>query len=157
MGRPVRRPDGLAELADERRARGIAANCQTWARCFTWDRSAELLAGVLLGELGSGTDRAERRFARGDISTVATFPSVRTERAANPRDGLRTTDEVIERDGTTSLLLGACDEFDTVAVLQRLGITDADVRLAEREDLLAGPGAVHRLARQFGRTAAEAS
>jgi hypothetical protein len=70
---------------------------------------------------------------------------------------VRATDEVVHRSGATSLLLGGCDEFDAVAVLRRLGIPDADVRLAEREDLLAGPGAARRLARQFRGTAAGAS
>lgn len=156
--------DVLTELSDGSRARAVAANCQTWARCFSWDRSAALLAGVVLSELAAGADRSERRYARGDISTVATFPSGRAAPPGRPehgdadlRAGLRPTDEITEQGGTTALLLGGCDEFDAVAVLRRLGIPDADVRLAEREDLLAGPGAVHRLARQFRRTAAEAS
>ena len=149
--------DVLTELADGRRARAVAANCQAWARCFTWDRSAELLAGVVLNEVAAGAGRAERRYARGDISTVATFPSIRTVPSTHLRAGLRTTDEITEGDETTSLLLGACDEFDAVGVLRRLGVPHADVRLADREDLLAGPGAVPRFARRFGRTAAEAS
>ena len=145
--------DALDALADENRARVTAADCQAWARCFTWDRSAELLAGVILGQGRDdrpGYVRADRRYARGDISTVATFPS-----AANNDlpSALRTTDEVVEEGGTTSLLLGGCDEFDAVAVLRRLGITDADLRLAERTDLLAGPAAARRLA-WHGRTVA---
>ena len=82
------------------------------------------------------------------------FPS---RRGADLRSGLRTTDEIVDRGGTTSLLLGGCDEFDAVAVLRRLRVPDADVRLAEPEDLLAGPGAARRLARQFRRTSAGTS
>jgi hypothetical protein len=137
--------DALTELADENRARVMAADCQAWARCFSWDRSAELLAGVVLAQIsrrgGSGRS-ADRRYARGDISTVATFPSAYSTKVGRH---LRTTDEIVERNGTTSLLLGGCDEFDAVAVLRRLGISVADVRLAERTDLLAGPDATQRL------------
>jgi glycosyltransferase involved in cell wall biosynthesis len=149
--------DALTELADDQRARATAANCQAWARCFTWDRSAELLAGVALrqaGVGGTGHRRTDRRYARGDISTVATFP---TNDAGGLRAGLRTTDEISERDGTTALLLGGCDEFDAVAVLHRLGVPDADLRLAAQEDLLAGPGAARRLGQRFGRAPASAS
>jgi glycosyltransferase involved in cell wall biosynthesis len=137
--------DALAGLADESRARVAAADCQAWARCFTWDRSAELLARVVLGEVDdnrTGAARADRRYARGDISTVATFPSADDTDLST---GLRTTDEVAEQGGLTSLLLGGCDEFDAVAVLRRLGVSDADVRLAERTDLLTGPAAARRL------------
>jgi glycosyltransferase involved in cell wall biosynthesis len=137
----------LTELADENRARRIAADCQAWARCFRWDRSADLLAGVVLAQVDreGGGAGAERRYARGDISTVATFPSAHA-RGVGRR--LRTTDEIVEKGGKTSLLLTGCDEFDAVAVLRRLGIPEADVRLAERTDLLAGPEAVRRFAWQ---------
>jgi hypothetical protein len=148
--------DAVQALAHERRARAMAADCQAWARCFTWDRSAELLAGVVLAqaEAGRGGAVANRRYARGDISTVATFPSTS---AAGLRSRLRVTDEIIESGPTTALLLGGCDEFDAVGVLGRLGIPDADVQLAQREDLLAGPGAAQRLAHRFRRPAANAS
>jgi hypothetical protein len=136
--------DALEMLADENWAQATAADCQAWARCFTWDRSAELLASVVLSQHvdGRGGDaRVDRRYARGDISTVATFRS-----AGLVPSGLRTTDEVVEQGGTTSLLLGGCDEFDAVVVLRRMGVPDAEIRLAERTDLLAGPAAARRLA-----------
>ncbi len=148
--------DALGVLSNDSCAQVTAADCQAWARCFTWDRSAELLAGVVLAQTGEdrvGNARADRRYARGDISTVATFPSAA---GYNLSSGLRTTDEVVEQDDVTSLLLGGCDEFDAVAVLRRLGIADADLRLAERIDLLAGPAAARRLAWN-GRTVAGAS
>jgi glycosyltransferase involved in cell wall biosynthesis len=147
--------DVLDELADEQRARAVAADCQVWARCFTWDRSAELLAGVVLGQIRSGRYQAgEQRYARVDISTVATVPS---QHGVDLRAGLRATDEVVDQDGTTHLLLSGCDEFDAVGVLRRLRIPDGEVRLAEPEDLLAGPGAARRLARRFRRSSAGTS
>ena len=36
----------------------MAADCQTWAHCFSWDRSAELLAGVVFGKAGEAALRA---------------------------------------------------------------------------------------------------
>ena len=45
----------LRELADDDRAREITEACQVWARCFTWDRSAEPARG-----------RAARRGQAGD-------------------------------------------------------------------------------------------
>ena len=43
-----RRPGAAASSPTSDRARDDTEACQAWARCFTWDRSAELLAGVLL-------------------------------------------------------------------------------------------------------------
>jgi glycosyltransferase involved in cell wall biosynthesis len=135
--------DAVEALADENRARATAADCQAWARCFTWDRSAALLASVVIDQRDGGRvgdARGDRRYARGDISAVATFRS-----AGRMPVGLRTTDEVVDEGGTTSLLLGGCDESDAVVVLRRLGVRDADIRLADRTDLLAGPAAARSL------------
>ena len=61
----------LRELADEDRAREITEACQAWARCFTWDRSANLLAGVLLA---AGSPRSAPGTAR-PAATWASSPS----------------------------------------------------------------------------------
>jgi glycosyltransferase involved in cell wall biosynthesis len=121
----------LHELTEEGRAGEITNACQAWARCFTWDRSAELLAGVLLDPPPSATART----ARTDMATVARFdrPTGWTGRS------LRVTDHVVTHGDQVSLLLHGCDEFDAAAVLRRLDIQKADVRLADRHDLLAGP------------------
>ena len=130
----------LAELADEERAREVAEACQAWARCFTWDRTADLLAGVLLAETRapSVNRRAERRIARADIATLATFA---TPEGDELRSRLRATDQISRHGADTVLLLNGCDEFDAATLLRRLGIVDAEIRLADRHDLLAGPSA----------------
>jgi glycosyltransferase involved in cell wall biosynthesis len=128
----------LRELADEDRAREITEACQAWARCFTWDRSANLLAGVLLAagnpEVGPGD-----RSARSDMSVVAEFDRPRDLAGALAYAALRPTDQVEVRDGRVGLLLTGCDEIDAAAALRRIGVTDAEVRLADRYDLLVGP------------------
>jgi hypothetical protein len=128
----------LRELAEEDRAREITEACQAWARCFTWDRSASLLAGVLLAagepEIGPG-----HRSARSDMGVVAEFERPRDFAGAMAYAALRPTDQIEMSDGRVGLLLTGCDEVDAAAALRRLGVTVADVRLADRYDLLVGP------------------
>jgi hypothetical protein len=131
----------LAELTDADRANEMTHACRAWAARFSWERSAELLAGVLLAEIGTGAERADRRAARADLGTVARFRS-RADGdlgAGELAAGLRATDQIID-DGTwTSVLLGGCDEVDADALLRRHGVIDATVRLIDRYDLLTGP------------------
>lgn len=136
--------DTLTDLADEGRARDVAAACQSWAGRFAWDRSAALLAGIVLGEVrrAKSARGPERRFARSDIAAVATFAGTAP---AGLGDGLRSTDEVVEAAGRVAILLGGCDEADAAGVLDRLGVRGARIRLATSEDLLAGPDAVQAL------------
>lgn len=131
----------LRELADDARARRITDACQAWARCFTWDRSAALLAGVLADTAAHAQGRTVSRSARSDITTVAQFPApAGWAGTAAATAALRPTDQIAVRDEQVSLLLPGCDEVDATVVLRRLGIRDAAVRLAERYELLAGPG-----------------
>ena len=140
----------LVELSDDVRAGAYARACQAWASRFSWDRSAELLAGVVVSEARRGHDRspanarrgADRRFARSDIGATAAFAG---RAPAGLRAGLRATDEIVEVDGGVAVLLGGCDEADAAGVLRRLGVGAATIRLARAEDFLAGPGALPRL------------
>jgi hypothetical protein len=127
--------DALTELADDDRARELTEACQAWARSFGWDRSAELLAGVLLAT--TARSAAEGRGARSDIGVIAEIRRPRGWSAASWT--LRPTDQVTERGDRVTLLLTGCDEVDAGEVLRRLGVTDARVRLADRFDLLVGP------------------
>lgn len=126
----------IRELADEAHATKTASACQDWARRFSWDRSAELLAGVLLAEEAVRSDIVERRYGRSDIAAVVsgTGPV-----PGGLRTRLRVTDEVVEGPEGWAVLLGGCDEFDAAAVARRLSVTDARIRLAEPDDLLSGP------------------
>ncbi|WP_433261010.1 glycosyltransferase family 4 protein [Actinosynnema sp. CS-041913] len=125
----------LSDLADPGTADAFADRCRAWAGCFTWERSAELLAGVIVQQ-AAGQQVGCRRTARPDIATV-----VRCAPGATPVVGrLRATDEITtHRDGGTTVLLGGCDDFDAPRVVERLGLTVEHVRLADRYDLLAGP------------------
>ena len=123
----------LQELASDDRAREVTEACQAWADCFTWDRSAELLAGVV----HSAADKATAlRSARSDMGVIVEFVPP-TDWSG--MDALRPTDQADVRDGRVRLLLTGCDEIDAVTTLQRLGIDHADVRLADRYDMLVGP------------------
>ncbi|HYQ62150.1 glycosyltransferase, partial [Actinophytocola sp.] len=130
----------LTRLADADHASWVARQCQAWAGVFRWERSARLMASVVAGQLGAERfrlrGRGQRRQARPDIATVATFPA---GVVADPAAALRATDEVGVADGTVSLLLRGCDEVDAAGVVERLGVPDARLRLADQEDLLVGP------------------
>ena len=109
-----------------------------WAGCFTWDRSAELLAGRAARPPARRRSARDGRSARRDIGIVAEFARPRDCAGRSPA-ALRPTDQVDVHGDRVGLLLTGCDEVDAAAVLRRLGVTDADVRLADRYDLLVGP------------------
>jgi hypothetical protein len=86
------------------------------------------------------------RSARSDIAVVAEFTQPEEWVGTGPlRDVLRSTDQVTVSNGQITLLLFGCDEVDAAAVLHRVGITGAHLRLAEGVDLLAGPNALPTL------------
>ncbi|ATE56034.1 glycosyltransferase family 4 protein [Actinosynnema pretiosum] len=115
-------------------AAAVAARCRAWAARFDWERSADLLAGVLRQESGAVRAGARPRRARSDIAAVVEIPG------RVPTAGLvRSTDQVVVADGVTRLLLGGCDEVGAAKVVRRLGVGKARIRLATRYDLLAGP------------------
>ncbi|PVZ14188.1 glycosyltransferase family 4 protein [Actinomycetospora cinnamomea] len=142
-GRLVPGPDGLADalvetltaLADDDHAAAVEDACRRWASAFSWDRSAELLAGVVLAEMHEG-HRTQERVARADLATVARVRGIPAEQA---RAALRSTDQVVQDSDEVAILLVGCDEVDALAVLARLGATPVELRIAERHDLLAGP------------------
>jgi hypothetical protein len=126
-------------LEDQHRARATASACQDWARRFHWDRSAELLAGILLAQVGAtarGPHAPERRQARSDITVLASF----ADQPHRPvRSLLRCTDEVVSDAIETRTMLGGCDEWDGGLVLRRLGVTRGRLHLAGTEQVLTGP------------------
>lgn len=163
-------PRVLRELADPVRGREVAQDCRAWAECFSWDRSAELMAGVVVSEIqafrrpGSEdthlppADRsalhraATRRQARSDMTVLARF---RHPDPAAAAAALRLTDECAVRGHEVTALLRGCDEVDALAVLARIGAQDPRVRLASRHELLGGPALVEsRAARATSRGAA---
>ncbi|MGY1779814.1 glycosyltransferase family 4 protein [Geodermatophilus sp. SYSU D01036] len=136
----------LRLLADPLAAERTAAACRAWAGCFTWDRSADLLAGVVLEEMHAAEARRrglrrERRSARSDMAVLAGFRTPPAFGAAGAQEALRATDEVVDEDGRTSVVLVGCDEFDAPHVLARMGAQDVHLRHVDRRILLAGPAA----------------
>jgi glycosyltransferase involved in cell wall biosynthesis len=147
-------PRCLNELAHPTRATEMAEACRRWATCFTWDRSAEMLASVIVSEMRAarsdgdqraappsadrGTLRraATRRRARSDMTTLAHFVHDRPREVAA---SLRLTDEVAVQGNEVTALMRGCDEVDALAVLGQLGAQDPRVRLASRHELLGGP------------------
>ena len=130
----VKAIDAVSDLTT---ARTITDACRAWAARFTWDRSAALLAGVLVEESGfTGDFRVQRRRARSDMAAHARF---RSPARFDPYRALRATDEVVEDGDEICALLHGCDETDARSVLHRLGIFDAEVTLANRSGVLAGP------------------
>ena len=130
-------------LSDTQARSSVSAACQEWARCFTWDRSAALLAGVLADdqERVHRRPRPGRAGTRSDMSTLALF-----ELPAGVDLGavLRPTDEFAEHEGEVAAVLKGCDEFEASAVLASIGVTRAELRAAGRTDLLAGPASGFR-------------
>jgi hypothetical protein len=122
----------------------MARACRAWAGSLSWDRSADLLAGVVLEEMRATEARevgrsGNRRFGRSDMAVVVTFPTLLV---GDFRQSLRATDEVVSRAGRTSVLLSGCDEFDAAALLERVGVDGASIHPVDRRLLLAGPAAL---------------
>ncbi|MFJ4025953.1 glycosyltransferase family 4 protein [Paenarthrobacter sp. NPDC089989] len=118
-------------------ARGISAECRDWARSFTWERSSELLAGVLLEEGLRLRGRSDDANAHSDMSTLVSFAG---PAGTGLRNAMRPTDELAEHGNHVSVLMKGKDEFEAFAVMRRLGVVQAELRPAGRSALLAGPG-----------------
>lgn len=126
----------LTELTAAGHAERVAGECREWAARFDWDRSADLLAGVVLAEIDARRAPV-RRTARSDMAVLARFAHPDPDAVAR---GLRRTDEVVAAPGGQVLaLLHGCDEVGALTALHRIGVSDADVRLASRHEVLAGP------------------
>lgn len=126
----------LTWLADDGHARDTGRQCQAWAGAFRWERSARLLAGVVASQVAADRTQRQRRQARQDMATVATFPA---GDVADLSTRLRRTDEVAVADDVVTVLLRGCDESDARGVIERVGVPDAWLRVADHDDLLLGP------------------
>ena len=132
----------LTSLADPVRADRISDACRAWASCFSWDRSADLLAGVVRAEMArmaavTDSSPARHREARSDIAVLAVLPRPAHELPAQ----LRATDEVVESGDQTAVVLNGCDETTGVAVMTRLGVQPTSMQLMDNRLILAGPAA----------------
>jgi glycosyltransferase involved in cell wall biosynthesis len=132
----------LAELSDPGRRAQIEAEARDWAASFSWDSSAERLAGVLLAEMRQRELGSLERRRTVDLATVASWPRGDARLAAVLRGGLRATDIVTSDpgDGVRVLLFGS-DEIGAVQALARLSVPLPDLRIATRARVLAAHGA----------------
>ncbi len=131
----------LARLADPVDGRAYAERCRRWAAGFSWDSTAERLAGVVLAEL----DRLPRA-AHGErrrVSDLVIRADVPGSALASVDAGVRRRTDVwrFDEHGVSALLYGA-DEAGARLALARAGLAgEARVAVARPIDLLAAGGA----------------
>ena len=129
----------LSELGDPDRQSLIDRQARAWAARFSWDRSAEHLARVLLSEMRRREQGSPERRQPIDLATMAWWPpEAATELAPLLRKSLRVTDQVIVDDEGLKVLLLGCDEVGAIRALQRVPVPPPVLRLATGSDVLAG-------------------
>jgi glycosyltransferase involved in cell wall biosynthesis len=123
--------DALDELSDPRSQHLIANQARAWAAGFSWDTSAERLAGVLLAEIRHRELGSPGRRRTVDLATEAWWPPDTTgELLPLLRNTLRITD-VVSSDGEgLKVLLIGCGEAEAAKALQRVPIPPTRLRLA---------------------------
>jgi glycosyltransferase involved in cell wall biosynthesis len=129
----------LDELTDPSRRDQISAQARAWAGKFSWDSSAERLAGALLAEMRRKELGGPERRQTIDLATVATWPpDASGELTRLLRKALRVTD-VISSDGSgvRALLIG-CDEVGAAKALSRVPVPPNSLRLATMTSVLSG-------------------
>ncbi|SDE93468.1 Glycosyltransferase involved in cell wall bisynthesis [Blastococcus fimeti] len=132
--------DALRHLADPMVADEMAEACRAWAGCFSWDRSADLLAGVVSAEIArmaADSSPLQHREARSDMAVLAVVPRPAPDLPAR----LRATDEVVQSADCSAVVLNGCDETAGVAVMARLGVQPISMQLMNNRLVLAGPTA----------------
>jgi glycosyltransferase involved in cell wall biosynthesis len=131
--------DALDELSDTRRQYLIASQARAWAGRFSWDSSAERLAGVLLTEVRHRELGSPGRRQAIDLAALASWPrNVSQELGPILRKTLRITDVISSEDDELRVLLIGCDEFGAAKALQRVPIPPSTLRLATTARVLSG-------------------
>jgi glycosyltransferase involved in cell wall biosynthesis len=129
----------LRQLADHRVASHVAVRCRQWAAHFTWDRSAERMADVVLsaGPVPAEGRRALPHGRTSDVATVVVLENAGGLERLRPR--LLPSDFWEIRGNTLRVLLQGHDETTAIAALEDLGLSGrAQVRVARTADLLLG-------------------
>jgi glycosyltransferase involved in cell wall biosynthesis len=134
--------DALHELTEPGRRAQIGTAAQAWARSFSWDASADRLAGVVLADMKYRKLREFDRRRAIDLAIVARWPpELAQEVMPVLKAGLRATDIVIsDPDGVRALLVG-CDELGAIKALARIRVPLPELQLATRAGVLAVLGA----------------
>ncbi|MGY1914998.1 glycosyltransferase family 4 protein [Blastococcus sp. SYSU DS0973] len=132
----------LRRLEEPEVAESISHACLGWSASFSWDATAERLAGILAAEVARLRNPAARGRA---VSDVAVRVELGLDMASEVADRiprvLRRTDLWWRRDDRVSLLLMGCDESGAERALDRIGAVQVlDVAVADGGDLLVGCG-----------------
>lgn len=131
----------LSELSDPARREAIAEQARRWAGRFTWDATAERMAGVLLSEIGRARLRTGSRRQASDLSTVAWWPPEDADAVEGPvRQGLRVTDVLRRDEDGVRVLFTGCDEMTAARALERVPVPPAKLYLASTVQVLCASG-----------------
>lgn len=129
--------DAIDELSDPRRQRLIADQARAWAAKFSWDSSAERLAGVLLTEIRHRELGTPGRRQVVDLATLASWPpDVSGDLGPVLRKALRVTDIISTNDDGLKVLLIGCNEVGAAKALQRVPVPPTVLRLATTTNVL---------------------
>ncbi len=135
----------LRALRSTATAHDLAIRCKAWAASFSWDRTTDLLAGIILAEMrGNGRPHtSDERRASADVSVILESQDAydheqETTHALSKRT--RATDQWSQiPDAKVRLHLHGCDEHDAKHVLRRLSLFgECAARTASSKDLLLG-------------------
>ena len=133
--------EALDELGEPAARERKAARCRAWADRFSWDRSAEKLAGVVLEEMRRVRRHRRSRRRPSDLTVVGSFRAVDAdamERAL--ARSLRQTDTWSREGDAFRLLLHGCDEVRALDALSRIDVNEPELTLASRQDVLVDGG-----------------
>lgn len=131
----------LEELADPLRRMAMARQTTAWANHFSWDSSAERLAGAVLSEASRKADGGLDRRRPIDLAAVAKWSRADADQVVELlRRTLRVTDVITsDLDGVRALLTG-CDEVGAARALRRVPIAPDSLRLATTSEILRNGG-----------------
>ena len=129
----------LDELSDPRRRQLVANQAREWASRFSWDSSAERLAGVLLAEIRHREQGSPGRRQAVDLAALASWPAeVSDGLVPLLQQALRVTDIISSDENELKVLLIGCDEVGAAKALERVPIPPTTLRLATTARVLSG-------------------
>jgi hypothetical protein len=129
----------LSQLCDPLEMSRIATYCRQWASRFTWERSAQRMADLVLGARPAA--RSDRRpLPSGRSSDVATVVILESTGELDGIGARLIPSDLWKIEGRTlRILLQGQDQITAISILEELGLSGrAHVRVARTADLLLG-------------------
>jgi glycosyltransferase involved in cell wall biosynthesis len=129
----------LSQLCDPLEMSRIATYCRQWASRFTWERSAQRMADLVLGARPAAwSDR--RPLPSGRSSDVATVVILESTGELDGIGARLIPSDLWKIEGRTlRILLQGQDQITAISILEELGLSGrAHVRVARTSDLLLG-------------------